>query len=442
MMTPAALYGSTSVRPRYRTFPQRLSTAPDGYWDALLVLVALFVATAVGRVHQLFPVLAAMRLTFVSAVLALGVYVVVQDGPRRLGLIASPTTAALLAFLCWAAASVPGALNQGQAFHMVVGDLVKSVLLYAVMVGCVRGVRDVERLCVVYFAAAAIYAAVVLTRFTVGGADWRLGDLYYYDANDFATFAVTAIPLGVFLLTTRRAVVLRGLAAVGIVVLLAGLVRSGSRGGLLALVAALGFLAVWYRAVPGRWRGAAVAAMALVVLLTASGRYWEQMQTIVQPGNDYNVTGKEGRLAIWRRGLGYVLRRPVLGVGADNFPVAEGEISPLAYRQEYGIGVPWMAPHDAFIQVAAELGVPGFALFLWLLAATLGALGHLQRAPPESPAPIGALAAALMASLAGFVVGALFLSLAYAGMLYALLALAVALRKAARLATVPGAAAG
>jgi len=433
MITPAALRGSTGARPRYRTFPPWQPAPPDAAWDALLVFVSLFLATAVGRVHQLFPILIAVRVTFVSAILALGVYVVVQDGPRRLGLIAAPTTTALLAFLGWAAASVPDALNQGQAFHMVVDNLTKSVLMYAVMVGCVRGTRDVERLCLVYFAAAVIYASVVLTRFSVGGAHWRLSDLYYYDANDFATFVVTALPLGVFFMTTRRAVVLRVLAALGIVLLLAGLVRSGSRGGLLALVAALGFLALWYRAVPGRWRAVAVAGMALVVLLTASGRYWEQMQTIVQPNSDYNVTGQEGRLALWRRGIGYLLRRPVLGVGADNFPVAEGEISPLAYRQAYGIGVPWMAPHDAFIQVAAELGVPGVALFLWMLGATLAVLGHLQRAPPEASTPVGALAAALTASVVGWVVGALFLSLAYAGMLYALLALAVALRKAATL---------
>ena len=195
VMTPAVLRGATDsgatdVRPWPRVFPHWQRPAPDATWDALLVFVALFVATAVGRVHQLFPVLAAARLTLVSAVLALGLYVVVQEGPRRIGLIASPTTTALLAFLCWAAASVPGALNQGQAFHLVAGDLAKSVLLYAVMVGCVRGTRDVQRLCLVYFAAAVTYAAVVLTRFSVGGAHWRLGDLYYYDS--------TRVNLGLF----------------------------------------------------------------------------------------------------------------------------------------------------------------------------------------------------------------------------------------------------
>ena len=40
-------------------------------------------------------------------------------------------------------------------------------------------------------------AAVVLARFDLGAGDnWRLGHLYYYDANDFATFVITGLPFG------------------------------------------------------------------------------------------------------------------------------------------------------------------------------------------------------------------------------------------------------
>lgn len=65
-------------------------------------------------------------------------------------------------------------------------------------------------------------------------------------------------------------------------------------------------------------------------------------------------------------------------------------------------------------------------MFVALIACTFGVLRQTSRRYAASGDPRGkALTQALMASLIGFVVGAFFLSLAYAEMLYALIALAV-----------------
>jgi O-antigen ligase len=85
--------------------------------------------------------------------------------------------------------------------------------------------------------------------------------------------------------------------------------------------------------------------------------------------------------------------------------------------------------------VGAELGLPGLLLFVGLLAGGFGALRQVTRRRDAGAAPRERdLAQALTASLLGFVVGAVFLSLAYSEMLYALLALAAGLCKVA----VPG----
>ena len=152
-------------------------------------------------------------------------------------------------------------------------------------------------------------------------------------------------------------------------------------------------------------------------MFTASDQYWEQMQTITSD-SDYNHTSESGRLQIWGRGIGYMLQNPVLGVGPDNFSTAEGTLSPLAKRQQYGVGVRWNAPHNSYVQIAAELGIPGFLLYVAVIVSAFRALG---RAAP--------LTSALTASLLGFVVGSFFLSLAYSEMLYTLVALAVGVRK-------------
>ena len=110
-------------------------------------------------------------------------------------------------------------------------------------------------------------------------------------------------------------------------------------------------------------------------------------------------------------------------------------IPPMAARQQYGVGVRWSAPHNSFIQVGAELGLPGLVLFTGMIASAFVVLhrtaqsssapGLAHRAAPE-------LTQALTASLIGFVVGAFFLSLAYSEILYTLLAFTVGLQKVER----------
>ena len=54
------------------------------------------------------------------------------------------------------------------------------------------------------------------------------------------------------------------------------------------------------------------------------------------------------------------------------FPVAEGTIFvPLAARAEaVGHGLKWNAAHNSFVEIGAELGIPGLLVFLALLICT------------------------------------------------------------------------
>jgi putative inorganic carbon (HCO3(-)) transporter len=393
-------------------------------WDALLMCVAGYVADAVGRLQSLFPILRPFKPALICAAGAIILYLAQQGGLRHLGALRSRTTTAVLLLLVWAALSVPAALNQGAAFFFLTGFFIKTVLLYVLVAGAVRAARDVERLALVYFGAAVLYSTIVLLRFDVGGSNWRLASLYTYDANDFATFAVTAIPLGLYFTTSGTRPPLRTASALGLAVLTTAFVRSGSRGGFLAIIAVALFVLLGYTTIRTRWRVLGTAALAALFIATASDRYWSQMRTIVAPEQDYNRTAETGRLQIWRRGLGYMLTHPLVGVGAANFGVAEGTISPLAKLQEYNIGVRWTAAHNSLVQVGAELGIPGLLLFLTALGGAFATLRRVARAGPAAP-----LAHALTGSLIGFAVGGFFLSLAYHDMLYTLLGLATGLGK-------------
>ena len=422
---------STETARRWDAWPARsqpvAAATVDRSWDPLLASVAAYILFAVGRAHELFPGLLALKPTLIAGALAIVLFWMDRRAERRLGPLFIPTSRCLIALCVWMILSVPFALVIGNSFDLVVNNFLKTFVMFFIIAGAVRGPRDVERLLWIYFLSATVYAAVVLTRFDAGG---RLGELYYYDANDFATFAVTAIPFGLYGLRTGRSAMTRGLAAAGLLLLTLAFLRTGSRGGFLALMVVGGYLLVKYKTVRLQWRLAAAGAVVVVALAAASAEYWERMGTILSD-DDYNRTDESGRLQIWQRGVGYMLSFPVFGVGPNNFGTAEGTLSEHASRQQFGVGVRWNAPHNSFVQVAAELGVVGIVLFIALFVTAFKALriaGVRRRTPRGEPA---LLSQTLTASLIGFVAGAFFLTLAYSEMLYTLLAFVVAWHKVA-----------
>ena len=396
-------------------------------WDTLLVCVAVYLATSVGRIHQLFPILGVFKPALLATALAIGLYLLQQHGRRRMHLLNARTTTCLLGLLLWGALSIPFALNQGVAFHFWI-DLARTIVMALIIAGSVRGARDLSRLMFVYCAVTVLFTGVILSRFQLGGDSWRLGRLYYYDANDLATLIATAMPIALYFLLGQRRPLVRLLAVAGLLILSVGLIRSGSRGGFIALLAVALFVLLGFTTISARARVAGLIAILAVVFAAASDRYWEQMQTIINPRQDYNLTSDEGRLKVWKRGVDYMLDHPVLGVGGQNFAVAEGTISPLARRRELGRGVRWGAAHNTFIQVGAELGIPGLLLFLGVLVTAFRSLRRVARRAPE----LARLSQALTAALIGFLAGSIFLSLAYHDMLYTLIAFALALTKVAR----------
>jgi len=418
---------------------------PDRRWDLLLICLAGYVLTGVGRVHQVFAVLEPLRLTMVSSALAIALYLVDRSRGRRLQPVLRVGIVRWIVGLgVWMGLSVPGALWAGGAFETFV-EFTKMVVVCVILVGAVRGVRDVERLAFVYLLSVAIYAAAVITRFQVGPGDWRLGSLYYYDANEFAALAVISLPLGVYFIARPHPSWRRLASVPAVAALTVAIIWAGSRGGFLALLAVGAFLLVRYTAIHLRWRILTAALLGVVFAATASDTYWEKMKTITKPKDDYNVTGEEGRLKVWKRGIGYMLEHPLLGVGAGNFSTAEGTLSPVARAATVGRGVKWSVAHNSFVQIGAELGVPGLILFAGALLGAFRALGVVrQRArrvrPPGDGGPTSPnapLAQALSASLIGYVVGGFFLSLAHRDLLLVLLALVAALRKVTPLAVPP-----
>src|SRR6266571_196373 len=224
--------------------------------------------------------------------------------------------------------------------------------------------------------------------------------------------------------------------------LMVTLVKTGSRGGFLGFVAVAVYLLVWFDGVAPAKRWAAVALPVLLLVALGGGGYFERIQTLLHPDTDYNWSGNSetGRMEVWKRGIGYMLDRPLLGVGAQAFGVAEGTLAPEAARlEEYGKGFKWSTAHNAFVEIGAEIGVLGLLLFVALLVGAFRVLARARRGPQREAA---VLARALDGSLVGFVVTACFLSQAYSAYFYTLLGMTLGLARLRDAAQVPPAHAG
>ncbi|HEX4562255.1 MAG TPA: O-antigen ligase family protein, partial [Gemmatimonadales bacterium] len=370
-----------------------------------------------------FPALSPLHLALLSSGFAM-VCVALDPGAlaRLNAALGVSTSWCVLGILVWAVLGVPTSLWPGGSVGVLRTILVKVVLMYFVLVASIRHPRDVQRLTGAYVASVIVYAAMVLVRFHGNPDAIRTKGLYDYDSNDFATLIASTVPLALHLVVRRGWRVPGVVGLGGLLALLLAFIWANSRGGFLALLAAALVILIGYRVVSAPVRISVAVVGVLAFVLVAGPSFWVRMNTIANPNQDYNMTSSEGRWQLWSRGIGYMETRPVLGVGIGGFPSAEGQLSEGAREaRAHGKGEKWSEPHNSFVQIGAELGVPGLLLFVAMLWTAVRGLRGME--------DVG-LAVALVAAVAAFAVGGFFLSLAYKEMLYVLIALAVAARLA------------
>jgi O-antigen ligase len=186
------------------------------------------------------------------------------------------------------------------------------------------------------------------------------------------------------------------------------LMRTGSRGGTIAFVAAM---LVFVAGFPARRRMVMIVALVFAVPLAwtlGPPEYRERMKTMLSLEQDYNQTDYVGRKAVRERAALYYKENLITGVGMFCFPIAEGQ-----HNKEIGRTGKWSAPHNAYWQALAELGTPGGVfLFGMLVTAIMSGLRCWKwRLPDGSSSAFHR--PEYLAAIVGFGTGAYFLSHAY-----------------------------
>jgi len=363
---------------------------------------------------------------------------------------ATPETIGLMLFGLVIAATIPFSIWPGDAFREFTDSYLKVLVIFVLMTNTLTTRRRLERLvwvivlCVGFIAARGVFDYARGVNLIEGGRLTGSVDGLFGNPNDLALVMVTFLPAAAVVAISRRhRPWRRAIAAVIMGLMLASVVFTKSRGGVIGLVMMLIALVVLGRRVrPG------IGVVIVAALLGASpfipSSFWVRMTSIVDDEQDQSrFTGsKEARRIVMQEGITAFLERPLTGVGIGQFK----NYNP-PWRKEK-----WRETHNAVIQVAAETGVGGLFAFVFLIllaafstAASLRTLRRrrqkrqvaaagVPRAGDLSAADRDALyghAVAMSASLVGWFTCAMFASVAYSWTFYYLLALIVAGRELA-----------
>ena len=237
----------------------------------------------------------------------------------------------------------------------------------------------------------------------------------FANPNDLAYYLVVGVAMALTARETSRRGWVRNLNLLLLVPLGVALLLTQSRGGMLAAGAVL---LLWtmrsLRRAPALL-GVGIALMC--VLQLAPGDPWSKRnEEASYHGEDLSA---RGRLDAWRTGLNMAKERPLSGVGAGAFVVAYPSFAP-------GDAGPARTEHNTFIQLLAELGIPG--LFLFLGAFGAGVVGVSRAAGRPRLAPY---ARGVQCGLCGFAVCSVSGGIAFSWPIYLLLGISVAARRLA-----------
>lgn len=382
----------------------------------------LFTFVLYFRPYELIPSLSA----FSSMALVLALATICIFLPSQLALEGNLTARPrevnlLLLLVVTALLSIPTAINPGEAWATFNDTFLKAVLMFIVMVNVVRTEWRLKGLiwlslgisCFLSLNALDSYRA---GNFTVEGYRVEANVRGMFEnPNDMALHLVTMTPLAVALMLSARSLPVKLLYGACAALMVAGNVVTFSRGGFIGLVGAMLVMA-WKL---GRRNRLAVIFSSIIIigvfLALAPGNYGVRLLAIVNPSLD-PVGSSNMRRELLEKSIKVAIRHPLFGVGMGNFHI---------------VSIHEHVSHNAYTQVAAEMGMTAMALYILFIVTPLKRLRQIEQETFEARrrTHFYYLSVGVQASLVAYMIGSFFASVAYQWYVYYLVAYAICVRR-------------
>jgi probable O-glycosylation ligase (exosortase A-associated) len=395
-------------------------TSPVPFWALVGFTFVLLISP-----QTYFPALSSVRPALLVASVGILAYLIDQLVHRRPVLRITREMRITTWLVCWAVVTTPLSLWFWGSVSVLLDLYFKTLIVFWLLYTTVNNLVRLRRiawsltLMGIPIALAAVrnyLSGIQLAKFErITGYEGGLTE----NPNDLALMLNLIFPLTMALLICSRKPRTRYVLMGILFLYILAIVATFSRGGFVTL-AALFFIYLWkFR---NRSEKKWLIAVLLIVLLCVPflpSAYWNRISTTVNSKSDATSSAQE-RLQIMSAAVIFVIKHPIVGAGFG--------MSILAMNEEGGTF--WTDVHNAYLQYAVDLGLPGLVLFLMLMVACFKSTIKVQRESARAPAlqELFFLAQGVQISLWAFSIAALFHPVAYHLYFYYMAGLAVALR--------------
>jgi O-antigen ligase len=235
------------------------------------------------------------------------------------------------------------------------------------------------------------------------------------DPNFYALILAALVPIALIRVRDEKGMFLRVAALLTAILLFAAIVLTYSRGGLVTIAI---LIALYIPIARIRARSVCAAMLLLLPLLAlVPGSYWGRIATLTQ--GDSAIASRAGSQEV---ALAIFEDHPFLGIGANNYTEA---YFPYALR----LNMPGAAEnsHNLYLAVAAETGLLGLVAFSGSMFFVIRAAWKRRASSLRACDSLTeGLATSCVLSLCTYLVGVIFLPIAYPRYLWVLVGLALA----------------
>jgi len=382
--------------------------------------VYLFTLMLYARPNDLFPALGDFPLVKIVAIGVLLIYIGSKAGARLSVWTLEMTMLMVIATL--ALLFMPVAASPKDSLDTLSDTFIKTVIIFILMVNLIdtrQRIFSLWKLVVICGAALGVGAIKSYMKGEFIGPTLRIEGLVggmFENPNDLATALDLLLPFAVLLTLISRGLArlfYLGCAAV----LTIGILVTLSRGGFLGLIASSGVL-LWKLGRGRRLKTTLGAALICGILLAVlPGGYGARIATIFNTEEDQTGSAQVRR-ELMERAASIAIKRPIVGVGMGNFHI-------------YSIHE--QAAHNAYLEIAAELGWMGVAAYLIVIFAPFRSLLRIERQTmgmrSKGEREMYWLSVSIQAAFVAYMVCSFFSSIQYLWHLYYTAAYAVALRQ-------------
>lgn len=409
--------------------PRPSAELPSTNTVAFAALVA-FTTILLVSPQAWFPAIKSLRIALVAAAVAIAAHLMGRAFGRTRALPVRREMVIALAFIGWAALTIPLSIWPGGSLSALTDHLIKAVIFFWLIGTLIATESQLKRfawvlaLCSVPLALTAInnYRSGVFVTLASSSvqriAGYVGGSGLAGNPNDLALMLNLLMPITGALFVISRQLWLRALTAAALLLSVAAVIATFSRAGFitLAVIAVLSLLAMFRKGAVATAVG--VVFLAIVAAALMPQQYFQRLSTITNIEAD--TTGSaQGRWTDWVLSVDFIEAHPITGAGLGQ--------DLLALNAARGYET-WRSVHNAYLQAAVDLGLPGLALLLALLFASfLNARRVRRQAKRAGQHDLEMLAQGVSISLAAFTVAAFFHPIAYQFYFFCLAGLAVAL---------------